>query len=136
SFVLPVCPPRRRSVLGIDSAVVLNREVWVAPGHVDAFVDPLTECTSCHRRFRADQLEEAFAAKHGRPPTGLAEVACPHCGSRGTFTPPRMFNGLMKTYLGPVEDESGLHYLRPETAQGIFVNFLNVMTTARRKPPF
>ncbi|HEY8451115.1 MAG: glycine--tRNA ligase [Micromonosporaceae bacterium] len=126
----------REDIVGIDSAVVLNREVWVASGHVDAFVDPLTECTSCHRRYRADQLEEEFADKHGRPPTGLSEVACPHCGSRGTFTPPRMFNGLMKTYLGPVEDESGLHYLRPETAQGIFINFLNVMTTARRKPPF
>ena len=126
----------RDDIVGLDSAVVLNREVWTASGHVDAFVDPLTECLSCHKRFRADQLEEAFAAKHGRQPTGPTELACPNCGNRGTFTEPRMFNGLMKTYLGPVEDEEGLHYLRPETAQGIFVNFLNVMTTSRRKPPF
>lgn len=126
----------RDDIVGLDSAVVLNREVWTASGHVDAFVDPLTECLSCHKRFRADQLEEAFAAKHGRQPTGPTEIACPNCGNRGTFTEPRMFNGLMKTYLGPVEDEEGLHYLRPETAQGIFVNFLNVMTTSRRKPPF
>jgi glycyl-tRNA synthetase len=126
----------RDDVVGLDSAVVLNREVWVASGHVDAFVDPLTECLSCHKRFRADHLAEVFEAKHGRAPTGLTELACPHCGNRGGFTEPRMFNGLMKTYLGPVENEDGLHYLRPETAQGIFVNFQNVMTSSRRKPPF
>ena len=126
----------RDDVVGLDSAVVLNRDVWVASGHVDAFVDPLTECTSCHKRFRADQLADAFEAKHGRAPDGLSEVNCPHCGNRGTFTEPRMFNGLMKTFLGPVESDEGLHYLRPETAQGIFVNFLNVMNAARRRPPF
>jgi len=127
----------RDDVVGLDSAVVLAPEVWVASGHVDAFVDPLTECQSCHHRFRADQLEEAYAERHGRPPArGLADINCPNCGTRGAFTEPRMFNGLLKTFLGPVEDESGLHYLRPETAQGIFVNFLNVMQSARRKPPF
>jgi len=126
----------RDDVVGLDSAVVLNREVWVASGHVDAFVDPLTECLSCHRRFRADQLEEAFEEKHGRAPAGLTEIACPHCGNRGNFTEPRMFNGLMKTFLGAVDDEEGMHYLRPETAQGIFLNFLNVMTSSRRRPPF
>jgi glycyl-tRNA synthetase len=126
----------RDDVVGLDSAVILAREVWTASGHVDAFVDPLTECVSCHKRFRADQLEEAYEAKHGRPPAGLAEITCPNCGNKGSFTEPRMFNGLMKTYLGPVENAEGLHYLRPETAQGIFVNFLNVMTSARRKPPF
>jgi glycyl-tRNA synthetase len=127
----------RDDIVGIDSAVVLAPEVWVASGHVEAFVDPLTECLSCHKRFRADQLEEAYAAKHRHPPAnGLADVACPNCGTRGAFTEPRMFNGLLKTFLGPVEDDSGLHYLRPETAQGIFVNFLNVMQSARKKPPF
>ncbi len=126
----------RDDVVGLDSAVVLARDVWVASGHVDAFVDPLTECTSCHRRFRSDQLEEAFEAKHGCPPTALSEIPCPHCGAKGQFTEPRMFNGLMKTYLGAVENEEGLHYLRPETAQGIFINFLNVMNSSRRKPPF
>ena len=117
--------------------MILAPDVWVASGHVDAFVDPLTECLSCHHRFRADQLEEAYEAKHSRPPArGLADISCPNCGTRGAFTEPRMFNGLLKTYLGPVEDDSGLAYLRPETAQGIFVNFMNVMQSARRKVPF
>ncbi|HEU5126936.1 MAG TPA: glycine--tRNA ligase, partial [Glycomyces sp.] len=126
----------REDVVGLDSSVVLPRQVWVASGHVEAFVDPLVECQHCHRRFRADHLEEEYAERKGRPATSLADVACPHCGTKGQWTEPRMFNGLLKTYLGPVEDESGLHYLRPETAQGIFINFLNVMTTARKKPPF
>ncbi len=127
----------RDDIVGLDSAVILPREVWVASGHVEAFVDPLVECQSCHHRFRADQLEEEFETRHGRPADGgLAEIACPNCGTRGAWTEPRMFNGLLKTYLGPVESDEGLHYLRPETAQGIFVNFLNVLTAARRKPPF
>ncbi|HEY5033040.1 MAG TPA: glycine--tRNA ligase [Actinomycetes bacterium] len=127
----------RDDVVGLDSAVILPREVWVASGHVEAFVDPLVECQSCHKRYRADHLAEAFEAKNGRPPQDdLADVACANCGTRGAWTEPRMFNGLLKTYLGPVESDEGLHYLRPETAQGIFVNFLNVMTAARRKPPF
>src|SRR6266542_1801701 len=84
-----------------------------------------------------EHLEEAYEAKKGRPPEhGLADINCPNCGNKGSFTPPRMFNGLLKTYLGPVEDESGLHYLRPETAQGIFVNYKNVEQAARKKPPF
>ncbi|MDP9394530.1 MAG: glycine--tRNA ligase [Actinomycetota bacterium] len=127
----------RDDVVGIDSSVILARDVWVASGHVEAFVDPLTECQSCHKRFRSDQLEEAYEAKHGRAPAGgLADVNCPNCGTKGAFTEPRMFNGLLKTYLGPVESDEGLHYLRPETAQGIFVNYKNVEQSARRKPPF
>ncbi|TYB35087.1 glycine--tRNA ligase [Micromonospora sp. AP08] len=127
---------QRDDVVGLDSAVILARQVWEASGHIAEFVDPLTECQSCHKRFRADHLEEAFEAKHGRPPTSLSEINCPNCGNKGTFTEPKMFNGLMKTYLGPVESEEGLHYLRPETAQGIFVNYKNVETVARKKPPF
>jgi len=119
----------RDDVVGLDSSVILAREVWETSGHVATFVDPLTECTSCHKRFRADHLEEAA----GKP---LAQIACPSCGNRGTFTEPRMFNGLLRTHLGPVEDESGLAYLRPETAQGIFINYLNVQQSARKKPPF
>jgi glycyl-tRNA synthetase len=126
----------RDDVVGLDSSVILPRQVWVASGHVEAFVDPLVECQSCHRRYRADHLEEEFAERKGRPATGLAEVPCPNCGNRDTWTEPKMFNGLLKTYLGPIEDESGLHYLRPETAQGIFVNFKNVEQSARKKPPF
>ena len=127
----------RDDVVGLDSCVILAREVWEASGHVQAFVDPLTECQSCHKRFRADHLEEAYEEKHGRPPAnGLADISCPNCGVKGSFTEPKMFNGLLKTYLGPVEDESGLAYLRPETAQGIFINYLNVQQSARRKVPF
>src|SRR5215210_9549879 len=127
----------RDDVVGLDSAVILAREVWVASGHVDTFSDPLSECQSCHKRFRADHLVEAYEQKHSRPPAnGLADVNCPNCGVKGAFTAPRQFSGLLKTYLGPVDSEEGLHYLRPETAQGIFVNFLNVLTSSRRKPPF
>ncbi|MCP9971380.1 glycine--tRNA ligase [Actinomadura madurae] len=127
----------RDDIVGIDSCVILAREVWEASGHVQAFVDPLTECQSCHKRFRADHLEEAYEEKHGRAPAnGLADISCPNCGVKGSFTEPKMFNGLLKTYLGPVEDESGLAYLRPETAQGIFINYLNVQQSARRKVPF
>ncbi|MFG2051015.1 glycine--tRNA ligase [Micromonospora sp. NPDC048935] len=127
---------QRDDVVGLDSAVILARKVWEASGHIAEFVDPLTECQFCHKRFRADHLEEAYEAKHGKPPVSLAELNCPNCGNKGTFTEPKMFNGLMKTYLGPVESDEGLHYLRPETAQGIFVNYKNVETVARKKPPF
>jgi glycyl-tRNA synthetase len=126
----------RDDVVGVDTSVILAREVWEASGHVSAFVDPLTECLACHKRFRADHLEEAFEAKHGRAPESLAEVNCPNCGNKGQFTEPRMFNGLLKTHLGAVEDGSGLAYLRPETAQGMFISFAQVLQTSRRKPPF
>jgi glycyl-tRNA synthetase len=116
--------------------VILPRKVWETSGHVKEFVDPLIECTSCHKRYRADHLEEAFEEKKGRPPQSMSEIACPACGTKDVWTEPKLFNGLLKTYLGPIEDESGLHYLRPETAQGIFVNFANVLGAARMKPPF
>jgi glycyl-tRNA synthetase len=127
----------RDDIVGLDSSVILPRQVWVASGHVGAFSDPLTECQSCHKRYRADQLMEEFEERKGRPPEGgLAGVPCPNCGTRGAWTESREFNMMLKTFLGPVEDESGLHYLRPETAQGIFINFKNVEQSARKKPPF
>ena len=133
----------REDVVGLDSSIVLPRETWVASGHVDTFTDPLTECQSCHKRYRADHLKEDYFEKYGEKKgldspdsVDLAQVACANCGVRGAWTEPRQFSGLLKTYLGPVEDESGLHYLRPETAQGIFLNFANVVTSSRRKPPF
>lgn len=127
----------RADVVGLDSAVILPTAVWNASGHVDVFSDPLVECLSCHKRYRADHLLEEFEEKKGRvPENGLADIACPHCGNKGSFTEPKEFSGLLKTYLGPVDDEAGMHYLRPETAQGIFVNFNNVVQTARVKPPF
>ena len=126
----------RDDVVGLDSSIILPKQVWIASGHVGVFSDPLTECLSCHKRFRADQLEENFEHKKGRAPSGLAEINCPECGNLGQFTEPRDFNMMLKTYLGVIEDESGLHYLRPETAQGIFVNFKNVENTSRMKVPF
>nr|WP_203231400.1 glycine--tRNA ligase [Nocardioides caldifontis] len=135
---------QRDDVVGLDSSVILPRQTWEASGHVDTFTDPLTECQSCHKRFRADHLQEQEAEKKAKKSghrdnpddVDLTTVACPNCGTRGAWTEPRQFSGLLKTYLGVVEDESGLHYLRPETAQGIFLNFNNVVTSARRKPPF
>ncbi|MEY4313059.1 MAG: hypothetical protein RLZZ319_568, partial [Actinomycetota bacterium] len=127
----------RSDVVGLDSSVILPRQVWEASGHVEVFSDPLVECLSCHKRFRADHLEEEFTEKKGRAPEGgLAEIACGFCGTRGQWTEPKEFSGLLKTYLGPVADEEGMHYLRPETAQGIFVNFANVLSSSRQKPPF
>ena len=126
----------REDVVGLDSSVILAREVWEASGHVATFSDPLTECTACHKRYRADHLEEQYEAKHKKKLESLTDMNCPACGNKGQFTTPKQFSGLLKTYLGPVEDESGLAYLRPETAQGIFINFDQVMTTSRRKPPF
>jgi glycyl-tRNA synthetase len=126
----------RDDIVGLDSSVILPRQVWVASGHVGVFTDPLTECLQCHKRFRADTLEEEFENRKGRKPEGLTEIPCPSCGTKGQWTEPRDFNMMLKTYLGPVEDESGLHYLRPETAQGIFINFANVVQATRKKPPF
>ncbi|WP_402469348.1 glycine--tRNA ligase [Isoptericola aurantiacus] len=128
---------RRPDVVGLDSSVILPTPVWKASGHLGAFTDPLTECLSCHKRFREDQMVEEFEEKKGRAPEGgLAEIACPNCGTRGEWTEPRDFNMMLSTYLGAVEDEAGKHYLRPETAQGIFVNFANVAAASRQKPPF
>jgi glycyl-tRNA synthetase len=104
---------------GLDAAILMNRWVWKYSGHEDTFADPLVDCKKCKKRFRADQIKS---------PT------CPEC--EGELTEPRMFNLMFRTYAGPVPDESALVYLRPETAQGIFVNFLNVQTTMRRKLPF
>ncbi|HET7326537.1 MAG TPA: glycine--tRNA ligase [Nocardioidaceae bacterium] len=129
----------RSDVVGLDSSIILPTKVWEASGHLDAFVDPLVECQSCHKRFRQDHLQEAYADKKriDDPDTvDMSLVACPHCGTKNAWTEPRMFNGLLKTFLGPVESAEGLHFLRPETAQGIFVNFLNVVGSARKKPPF
>ena len=109
----------RDDMVGLDAAILMHPDVWKASGHVDSFTDPLVECKSCHQRFREDQL---------------TEHKCPNCG--GGLTEPRMFNLMFTTHLGPVEDDASVAYLRPETAQGIFVNFDNVLTATRRKLPF
>ena len=112
----------RRDVVGIDSAVIQSRRVWQASGHESVFTDPLVECRSCHQRYRQDKLPRADQ--------------CPGCGKRDTFTDPRHFNLMLRTHMGPVETEENLVYLRPETAQGIFINFANVLRVSRRKLPF
>jgi glycyl-tRNA synthetase len=110
----------RDDVVGLEAAVVMSPAVWKASGHLDTFHDPLVECLSCHQRFRQDHLEGGV---------------CPNCGSK-EFTEPRQFNLMLKTFLGPVEDDEAVAYLRPETAQGMFVNFATVQTVSRRKLPF
>ena len=112
----------RDDVVGLDAAILMAPRVWEASGHLATFTDPLVDCKSCKQRFRADQL----------PDSG----ACPNCGAKDSFTDARPFNLMFKTFVGPVEDDSSVAYLRPETAQGILVNFKNVQTTTRKKPPF
>ena len=130
----------RDDVVGLDSSVILPTKTWEAIGPP----------RDVHRP--ADRVPELPQAVPRRPPAGgavaakkgidnpddvtLSDIACPNCGTRGAWTEPRPFNGMLKTYLGVIEDESGLHYLRPETAQGIFLNFVNVMNSSRKKPPF
>ncbi len=126
----------RDDVVGLDAAIVMNPRAWVASGHVDTFADPMVDCKSCKRRFRADELlagkhEPESAHGHQVDTTG---VRCRECG--GELTEARMFNLMFKTFVGPVEDDASVAYLRPETAQGIFVNFDNVLTTTRKKLPF
>jgi glycyl-tRNA synthetase len=125
----------REDIVGIDSSVILPTRTWEASGHLSTFTDPLTECQSCHKRFREDHLQEEYAVRKGIEDPDTVDineqVPCPNCGTRGAWTESRAFNMMLKTYLGPVEDESGLYYLRPETAQGIFLNFANVMSTSR-----
>jgi glycyl-tRNA synthetase len=127
----------RDDIVGIDSSVILPRRVWEVSGHVDVFSDPLVESLHTHKRYRADHLLEAYEEKHGHPPVnGLADIKDPDTGQPGAWTEPQNFSGLLKTFLGPVDNEEGMHYLRPETAQGIFTNFANVLGSARMKPPF
>jgi glycyl-tRNA synthetase len=111
----------REDVVGLDSSILMHPRVWEASGHVESFTDPLIECMNCHHRFRADHLPD--------PPV------CPDCGNR-QFTDARNFNLMFKTYAGPVEDAGALVWLRPETAQGIFVDFTQVMASSRKKIPF
>ena len=115
----------RDDIVGLDAAIIMNPRVWEVSGHVGGFSDPMVDCRNCKLRFRADDLK-------GAP----SEIACPNCGQRGTLTEARQFNLMFKTHVGPLEESASLAYLRPETAQGIFVNFDNVATTTRKKLPF
>jgi glycyl-tRNA synthetase len=135
-----------RHNVGLDSAILMNPQTWVASGHVGGFNDPLMDCKSCKERFRADKLIEDFAAEKGldvqpeamdkaEMEAFIAEnIVCPTCGKKD-FTPIRQFNLMFKTFQGVNEDTAAEIYLRPETAQGIFVNFKNVLRTTRRRMP-
>ncbi|MFI5046241.1 MAG: glycine--tRNA ligase [Acidimicrobiia bacterium] len=113
----------RDDIVGLDAAILMSPHVWEASGHLGAgFADLMVDCRNCQERFRADHL----------PDSG----ACPNCGAKDSFTEARQFNLMFKTFVGPVEDDASVAYLRPETAQGIFVNFKNVQTTTRKRPPF
>lgn len=116
----------RDDIEGLDAAILMHPRVWEASGHVDGFVDPLVDCKKCRARFRADHLT----------PEQIESKNCPTCGTKGSLTEPRQFNLMFKTHMGPMEDTASLVYLRPETAQGIFVNFENVQQSARQKIPF
>jgi len=111
----------REDVVGMDAAILMHPKVWEASGHVEEFHDPLVDCKNCKARFRADFIDQ--------------NESCPNCGKQ-EWTLPRQFNLMLKTHYGPSEDSASLIYLRPETAQGIFVNFANAQTTARMKLPF
>ncbi len=120
----------RDDIVGIDSAILMARTVWQASGHEAGFNDPLVDCKNCKERYRADYLAEA------QEQMDLAADICPNCRARGTLTEPRQFNLMFKMNFGPVADESSIVYLRPETAQGIYVNFHNVQQSMRKRVPF
>ena len=121
----------RKNIIGLDSAIIMNSKVWEASGHVTGFADPLVECKSCHTRFRVDDL---MKGKYGEVTMKDGYPHCPLCG--GELTEEKKFNLMFKTFFGPVEDKTHLVYLRPETAQGIFINFKQIATTSRQKIPF
>jgi glycyl-tRNA synthetase len=132
----------RDNVVGLDGAIMMSPKVWEASGHLESFADPLVECLNCHQRFRADHLPGWHAPQSGHEAgdeTRTVDVAagakCPNCGN-DKFTDPRNFNLMFKTHMGPVEDETHVVYLRPETAQAIFVDFVTVQAASRKKLPF
>ncbi len=143
------------NIVGLDAAILMHPRVWEASGHVAGFVDPLVDCKQCKARFKGQDLIKQWKAKKKLAdftdieiPEGgegdlkylkqvrWSEASCPTCGTKGTLTEPRLFNLMLKTFLGPVEEAAAVVYLRPETAQGIYVNYLNVINTSRVKLPF
>jgi glycyl-tRNA synthetase len=140
----------RPDMVGLDSSILMHPRVWQASGHLDHFTDPMVDCRACKKRFRADKLEEMEWVHYCEATKGNKFVvppgeACKHCGARRTLCPdcgkgeltePRQFNLMFKTFMGPVEEDAAVAYLRPETAQGIFVNFDNILQSMRMKLPF
>ena len=124
SFWLREMTQLHENIVGLDTAIMMHPRVWEASGHVENFTDPLVDCKNCKRRFRADQI----------PDENLKDKKCPECG--GELTEPRNFNLMFKTHIGPLEDAGSIVFLRPETAQGIYVNFRNILQSTRQKIPF
>jgi glycyl-tRNA synthetase len=127
----------RDDVVGLDTSIIAHPQTWIASGHVSHFSDPMIDCKKCKRRFREDDLFGGTEGAHEKelvPRERIKEVKCPECG--GELTPPRQFNLMFKTFVGSVEDESAVAYLRPETCQSIFTQFKNVQITSRQKIPF
>ena len=124
----------RDDMVGLDAAILMHPRTWEASGHVENFSDPLVECRDCNSRFRQDHLLESVGIEPAGPEAAAPELRCPECG--GGLTEPRRFNLMFRTFMGPVEDTAHEVYLRPETAQGIFVNFPNVVNSSRKKLPF
>jgi glycyl-tRNA synthetase len=119
----------RDDIEGLDAAILMHPKVWEASGHVAGFTDPLVDCKQCKNRFRGD--DPRIKGTPGQP-----DAQCPVCGTRGSLTEPRLFNLMFKTFMGPVEEQAAVVYLRPETAQGIYVNYQNVLNASRQKIPF
>jgi glycyl-tRNA synthetase len=119
----------RDDIEGLDAGILMSPRVWEASGHVAGFTDPLVDCKQCKQRFRGD--DPRIKGTPGQP-----DAQCPVCGTRGSLTAPRLFNLMFKTFMGPVEEDASVVYLRPETAQGIYVNYLNVLQGSRQKVPF
>ncbi len=119
----------RDDIEGIDAAILMHPRVWEASGHVAGFTDPLVDCRQCKNRFRAD--DKRIKGTPGQP-----DGQCPVCGTKGSLTEPRLFNLMFKTFMGPVEEQAAVVYLRPETAQGIYVNYQNVLNASRQRIPF
>ena len=119
----------RDDIEGLDAGILMSPRVWEASGHVAGFTDPLVDCKQCKQRFRSD--DPRIKGTPGQP-----DAQCPVCGTRGTLTAPRLFNLMFKTFMGPVEEDAAVVFLRPETAQGIYVNYLNVLQASRQKVPF
>lgn len=116
----------RDDIVGLDSSILMHPKVWEASGHVEGFTDPMVDCKQCKSRFKEDEI----------PEKNLESGQCPKCGTKESLTEARKFNLMFKTHVGPVEEDATIAYLRPETAQGIYLNFLNVLGTSRQKIPF
>ncbi len=117
---------KHEDIVGLDAAILMHPRIWEASGHVENFTDPLVDCRVCKERFREDEID----------PKRLEKRQCPKCGSKDSLTAARKFNLMFKTHMGPVEEDASVVYLRPETAQGIYVNYKNVMDSSRKKIPF